>query len=314
MPKNQIPEKYRCAITGMVMIDPVFTADGHTYEREAIEKWLQTHETSPKTNEKLEHKKLTDNHDKRGDILEFLESNPELYDGKEVYLPQVWKIQCVIAIKGNRLEEFQKLLNKDRRLLTTDLENDSTSFHLACEFSSPEFVEGLLKILTQRDEGISMMPETGRFNPIHLNVLLERTLVKGEYSKCELLLKLGAEIEQVETITQNTLLHRMVMKGNQEASNWLLDQKAELESRDNEGNTSLLLSIIHVKTKITELLLQKNADLEVKNVQQKSAFYIAVEKSDIGAARLLLENGADPMINCGKAQLTTLHVAAARIC
>lgn len=75
MPKdNQISEKYRCSITHQIMIDPVFAADGYTYEREAIEQWLQTHDTSPKTNIKLKHKDLTDNHDKRSDVLDFLDS------------------------------------------------------------------------------------------------------------------------------------------------------------------------------------------------------------------------------------------------
>ena len=40
------------------MIDTVFTADGDTYERSAIEEWLKEHDTNPKTNKKLEHKGL----------------------------------------------------------------------------------------------------------------------------------------------------------------------------------------------------------------------------------------------------------------
>jgi len=32
-----------------LMIDPVIAADGFTYEREAIELWLQGHDTSPRT-------------------------------------------------------------------------------------------------------------------------------------------------------------------------------------------------------------------------------------------------------------------------
>ena len=36
-------------------------ADGFTYERKAIEKWLEDHDTSPKTNEPLEHKQLVPN-------------------------------------------------------------------------------------------------------------------------------------------------------------------------------------------------------------------------------------------------------------
>ena len=39
-----------CPITQEVMQDPVVTSDGHTYERTAIERWFETHSTSPVTN------------------------------------------------------------------------------------------------------------------------------------------------------------------------------------------------------------------------------------------------------------------------
>ena len=102
MPKdNQISEKYRCSITHQIMIDPVFAADGYTYEREAIEQWLQTHDTSPKTNIKLKHKDLTDNHDKRSDVLDFLDNHFELYEGNEVYIPQYMRlIRLFLIWKG----------------------------------------------------------------------------------------------------------------------------------------------------------------------------------------------------------------------
>ncbi len=41
-----------------LLVDPVIAADGFTYEREAIELWLQGHDTSPRTNQPLEHKIL----------------------------------------------------------------------------------------------------------------------------------------------------------------------------------------------------------------------------------------------------------------
>jgi len=52
------PEQYLCSITGDLMQDPVATADGHTYERRAIEKWLQRSDTSPMTGLVLPHKEL----------------------------------------------------------------------------------------------------------------------------------------------------------------------------------------------------------------------------------------------------------------
>ena len=40
----------------------MFTADGQTYERVQIEKWLSSHSTSPITGKELEHKTLVPNH------------------------------------------------------------------------------------------------------------------------------------------------------------------------------------------------------------------------------------------------------------
>ena len=53
-------------MTQCLMIDPVITTDGLTYERAAIEEWLATHDTSPLTGEKLESKVLVPNVTVRG--------------------------------------------------------------------------------------------------------------------------------------------------------------------------------------------------------------------------------------------------------
>ena len=43
------------------MIDPVMADDGNTYERVAIECWLETHDISPVTNELFTDKELMEN-------------------------------------------------------------------------------------------------------------------------------------------------------------------------------------------------------------------------------------------------------------
>ncbi len=309
MPKdNKIPAKYLCSITGQIMIDPVIAADGHTYEREAIEQWLQAHNTSPKTNTKLRHKELTDNHDKRSDILEFLDNHPELYDGDEIYLPKSWIAECAIAIKRNQSPEVQRWLDKDRRLLTLKLEGDSTALHLACDFSSPELVDTLLKTFKQRNQPV--IPGTVGLKSVHLNVLLDRALNRGDLAQCELLLRLGAEVEQPEALTQNTLLQRMVIKGNPQAVSWLLEQKAALESRNCEGNTPLLLSVIHRHTNLTEFLLKMQANPQVKNSQDENPLHLASERGDVGMLRYLLQTRASALIDVQNANGDTpLHLA-----
>ena len=49
------PSNFKCSITQNVMNDPEVAADGHTYERTAIERWLfeKNKKSSPLTNQKL---------------------------------------------------------------------------------------------------------------------------------------------------------------------------------------------------------------------------------------------------------------------
>ena len=52
----------RCTITHDPMVDPVITADGHTYERLAIEKWFGSGSIiSPATGASLAHQNLVPN-------------------------------------------------------------------------------------------------------------------------------------------------------------------------------------------------------------------------------------------------------------
>ena len=67
--------EFNGSITGELMADPVSTADGNTYEREAIQTWLRNHNTSPLTGVVLEHNGLTPNLALRRAIAEFMEAN-----------------------------------------------------------------------------------------------------------------------------------------------------------------------------------------------------------------------------------------------
>lgn len=66
-----VPPSFRCPITHEIMSDPVTTADGHSYERSSIERWLKTRDTSPQTGERLRHKELIPAHALRNAIEEW---------------------------------------------------------------------------------------------------------------------------------------------------------------------------------------------------------------------------------------------------
>ena len=60
--RKPIPGMPCCPITGQQMIEPVVAADGHTYERYAIARWLETSSRSPLMGEIFAHTKLVPNY------------------------------------------------------------------------------------------------------------------------------------------------------------------------------------------------------------------------------------------------------------
>ncbi|KAG2374807.1 hypothetical protein C9374_010551 [Naegleria lovaniensis] len=74
---NSIKDLIYCPITRRIMSDPVVTALGDTFEREAIEEWLRNRETNPTTGEPLPNKQLSFNKTVKQMIDVFLENHPE---------------------------------------------------------------------------------------------------------------------------------------------------------------------------------------------------------------------------------------------
>ncbi|CAI5536472.1 unnamed protein product [Closterium sp. Naga37s-1] len=60
--KQQMDEQFLCPISKEVMREPVVAADGFTYEREHMERWMASCTLSPATGQPLAHSSLTPNH------------------------------------------------------------------------------------------------------------------------------------------------------------------------------------------------------------------------------------------------------------
>ena len=73
------PEHFICSISGEIFKDPVIAADGQTYERESIEKWIATKEgqpvRSPLTGAILNNHTLTPNHTVKSMISSWQQKN-----------------------------------------------------------------------------------------------------------------------------------------------------------------------------------------------------------------------------------------------
>merc|ERR1719192_1802671 len=71
---RDIPEAFLCPITHRVIQDPVIAFDGRSYEKEAIEEYLQKHNKSPVTGAEAITTMVFPNHDLRSRIIAFIEA------------------------------------------------------------------------------------------------------------------------------------------------------------------------------------------------------------------------------------------------
>lgn len=82
-----LPNMPACPITGEPMRDPVVAADGHTYERSAIARWLMQSDKSPLTGSVLPHKDLVPNYMLLSSLQEAasssLKGEPAVLDAEE---------------------------------------------------------------------------------------------------------------------------------------------------------------------------------------------------------------------------------------
>lgn len=72
---KNIDYNFICSITHEIMTDPVITSDGHTYERSAIEKWLNYNIHSPMTREIITKDSIVPNIALRDIINKHLKKN-----------------------------------------------------------------------------------------------------------------------------------------------------------------------------------------------------------------------------------------------
>lgn len=91
-----IPKKFICPITlDHIMVDPVTTDDGYTYERNAISKWLETNDTDPTSKVLLTDKKLRPNRLLKSEISQFVEENRSQFERELIIAAQTGDMATV---------------------------------------------------------------------------------------------------------------------------------------------------------------------------------------------------------------------------
>ncbi len=183
-----------CPITHSLMRDPVTTADGQLYEREAIELWLKDHTTSPLPNMVLDSKQLAPSHLAKRLIHNLIEKNPLLKDSEEWHLPKVWISEFKTACQRGDEKAIRELAVRDRRLLVHTFKetfDDQTAVHFAAA-GNPKALDVVIELLESRQKGLALaallQPDNKGRLPIHCAAQARQN--------AQTLLKLSARMDQ----------------------------------------------------------------------------------------------------------------------
>jgi len=285
MPASKIPDKFLCSITQQIMSDPVVTVDGHVYEREAIEGWLENKNTSPNTNLPLETKKLIPVHALKHMIREFLEKHQSLHSQGRVYVPKAQKKELhkkmFDAICSDSSQKVLRLLKEGIDVESCE-DDGKTSLIIAVENKRPEIVKLLIK-----HKACVGVRSSKNFAPLHVAVN------KDLREMAEILLDSNACINSQGGSSMLTPLCMAVKKNNKDMVQLLLRRKAFVNADQGDGQTPLHIASGEGLYDMAKMLIDHKADLEHLTNNDETPLHLATAFNKPEVARLLYQSKAD---------------------
>ena len=284
-----IPKNLICSITEQIFKEPVFTSDGHTYEKEAIEEWLLTNDTSPKTGSILANKNLIPNWGKIGDVDDYLIQHPEAHE--EVYSPKSLITQCLVLIKNKDTKTLKQLLDKDKRLLTADFTDNKKLLKIVCEQGTPEVIllvieklknndslilsaemhkSLLLKYYTMQAESIKTLINVFNWSPQQTDEFLKTQIEED----CADLVKAFIEADIVSVNKEldqkgNTALHIAAMKNCSNVAKALIESGANCKLENKDGNRPEKIAALNGFTKLSNNILHWRQDKKFEPLREE---------------------------------------------
>ncbi len=125
------------------------------------------------------------------------------------------------------------------------------------------------------------------------NNLLIKGALTGNIKLVEKALKSGADVNAKETAKGNTSLMLAAYYKHHKIVDLLIQSNANVDERDLENNTALMKAAWTGGAKSAELLIQANADVNAKEINGMTALMIAAFYGHIDIVKLLVKANCD---------------------
>jgi ankyrin repeat protein len=100
-------------------------------------------------------------------------------------------------------------------------------------------------------------------------------------------------LPKVQIESGRPALHRAAWNGNESMTELLLDRGADITIQDSVGQTALHVAVENKCEGVLRVFVEKKVDLNVKDSQGRTALFAAVRGGNLGVVKYLLESSVD---------------------
>jgi len=215
---------------------------------------------------------------------------------KEVLFNELYN-ECRMAAPSARLSyhlrsRIERLSREERRELVNRVKEGCSPLFLACKRGNVEIVQYLL------DECGADVEQKGMYEvpddrSIHHVTPLWCAAVAGKLEVVKALVRRGANVNSVSD-TGSTPVRSACFMTHLDIVEFLVQSDADILKANYNGGTCLINSVQSVP--LCSFLLRHGAEVNVQDIQMKTALHYAIQEHRFETTKLLLEHGANPYI------------------
>lgn len=203
--------------------------------------------------------------------------------------------ECKFAAPGARLSYFvrrrlEKHKKNIRRDIVSRIKDDSAPLFIACKRGHVEIVEYLITVCNADIEqrGMYEVPDD---RSVHHVTPLWCAAVAGKLAVIKCLVSHGADINAVSD-TGSTPVRSACFMTHLDIVEYLVENGADILKPNYNRGTCLINSVQSVE--LCTFLLTHGADVNARDIQNKTALHYAIQEHRFETTKLLLKHNADP--------------------
>ncbi|GIZ02098.1 protein fem-1 homolog A-B [Caerostris extrusa] len=205
--------------------------------------------------------------------------------------------ECRLASPGGHLSfnlrcKLERFTLLERHEIVSRIREGCAPLFLSCKKGNVEIVEYLIEVCSADVEqrGMYEVPDD---RSIHFVTPLWCASVAGKLSVVKCLVEHGANVNSVSD-TGSTPVRSACFMTHYDIVKYLVENSADILKPNYNGGTCLINSVQSVP--LCEFLISHGAEVNAQDIQFKTALHYAIQEHRFETTKLLLDNGADPLI------------------